>query len=272
MLAKRVVTALVLLALILPTLFLLPPVAWAALTLVFVLVGVSEWLTISGHPRHAWPVAIVLALPGLAFLAWGGVLPARLEVAILALAVLFWLLIAPLWLARVRPGRAASLLGPLLLAACWIGLLRLREEGVLPLLAAMAIVWLADIGAYFVGKAVGRRKLAPRISPGKSIEGALGGMMLVIVAGLFAAAAPVMADTVMARLVASLGPWGAAGVLAFVVAFSIVGDLFESLIKRHAGVKDSGWILPGHGGVLDRIDALLPTIPLLALIHIWMAP
>ena len=131
------------------------------------------------------------------------------------------------------------------------------------LLAAMAVVWVADIAAYFVGRAIGRRKLAPGISPGKSWEGAFGAVAFVVVYGF-----------VVAYSWPQLGlpnPSGLSGILGFaaglvlLTAVSIVGDLFESLAKRQAGVKDSGNILPGHGGILDRIDSLTSTLPLVAL-------
>ncbi|MEZ5650635.1 MAG: phosphatidate cytidylyltransferase [Burkholderiaceae bacterium] len=271
MLGKRVVTALVLLAVILPTLLLFPPIAWSVLTLAFVVVGSSEWLTLCALPRLAWPVSLLLGLVGAGWLAIGAPVSPMFEIAILALAVAFWVFVAPAWLARVGPSRWAAWIGPVLLAACWLALQRLRLEGVPALLAAMAIVWVADVGAYFVGKGFGRRRLAPRVSPGKTIEGALGGMVLVVILGLTVAAAPSLDRSLMALLVTGVGPWFAAIALCVIVALSVVGDLVESLVKRHAGAKDSGWILPGHGGVLDRIDALLPTMPLIALLHIWMS-
>lgn len=270
MLAARVATALALLAVIIPTLIWLPPVAWAWLTLLFMVAAIAEWLALCQAGRWAWPVALGCAALAAAWLAASAALPMPLELALLSAAGLFWVFLAPRWLRRVRPGAAARWLGPPLLAACWIGLIRLRAHGVDALITAMAIVWLADIGAYFVGKAIGRRKLAPRVSPGKTLEGAAGGMLLVVVGGLVAAAAPGLANTLPALLVGHGGPVLAVLVLGVLVALSIVGDLLESLLKRAAGAKDSGHLLPGHGGVLDRIDALLPTVPLMALLHLWM--
>jgi phosphatidate cytidylyltransferase len=271
MLGTRVVTALALLALILPTLFWLPPWAWAGLTLLFLVVGCAEWLNLTGARRLAWPVAGSLGVLGVLWLVADLPTPGGLLLTVLGAATLFWLAVAPWWLRREATGPGARWAGPALLAACWLSLVHLRGIGVAALLVAMAIVWVADIGAYFVGKGFGRRKLAPRISPGKSIEGALGGMGLVVVIGLSVAAAPSLADTLPARLVATVGPWLAGVALAAVAALSVVGDLVESLVKRGAGVKDSGRILPGHGGILDRIDALLPTMPLVALMHIGLS-
>jgi phosphatidate cytidylyltransferase len=129
-------------------------------------------------------------------------------------------------------------------------------------LSLLLVVWLADIGAYFAGKALGRHKLAPSISPGKTWEGAIGGWVAVIVIGALAAATGFYAPTVFTALVAHLGWVRAFIALTVLVVFSVVGDLFESLLKRQAGVKDSSGLLPGHGGVLDRIDALLPVLPI----------
>mgnify|MGYP000034005307 CR=1 FL=1 len=134
------------------------------------------------------------------------------------------------------------------------------------LLSVLCLVWAADIGAYFGGRAFGKRKLAPSISPGKSWEGVVAGMLAVT---LLAMAwiwvdrnMSVDSPSMYSRLLLGLGPVGMLFALAFLTAMSVVGDLFESLIKRQAGAKDSSQLLPGHGGVLDRIDALLPVLPL----------
>jgi phosphatidate cytidylyltransferase len=138
----------------------------------------------------------------------------------------------------------------------------------------MALVWIADIGAYFSGKAFGRRKLAPTISPGKSWEGAIGGGLAVLliasVSIVAAPSAPWLQDSFAVALHTRFGWTGALPVLLLLVAASIVGDLFESQLKRRAGLKDSSSLLPGHGGVLDRIDALIPVLPLAALIGVWL--
>jgi phosphatidate cytidylyltransferase len=139
----------------------------------------------------------------------------------------------------------------------------------------MAVVWVADIGAYFSGKAFGRHKLAPSISPGKSWEGAIGGWLLVLIvafatASLAAGSAPSLADTFPAVLMQRWGWPGLVVVMTLLVAASVVGDLFESMLKRRAQYKDSGNLLPGHGGVLDRIDALIPVLPLAALLELWL--
>jgi phosphatidate cytidylyltransferase len=136
----------------------------------------------------------------------------------------------------------------------------------------MAIVWVADIGAYFAGRAFGRHKLAPSISPGKSWEGVAGGMFAVLVLGAAAALTPALADSFQSQLLARYGWPLWIAMTCVLVAASVAGDLFESMMKRRAGIKDSSNLLPGHGGVLDRIDALIPTMPLAFLLSSQMAP
>jgi phosphatidate cytidylyltransferase len=138
----------------------------------------------------------------------------------------------------------------------------LHERSPWLLLAAMALVWVADIAAYFAGRAYGRRKLAPAISPGKTWEGAIGAVAAVLVYGLAVMAFAGGLPSFGLLLVSALA-------LVLLTAMSIVGDLFESLMKRQAEVKDSSQLLPGHGGVLDRIDSLTATLPLLALVLLW---
>ena len=157
-------------------------------------------------------------------------------------------------------------LGAVLLWAAWLALIVARQRGINFLLSAMCLVWMADIAAYFAGKAFGKRKLAPAISPGKSWEGAIGGLVGVIVLGfvwvhVIDVRVPVDSASLYTVLVKRLGVVSLLA-LVFLSAMSVVGDLFESLVKRAAGAKDSSQLLPGHGGVLDRVDALLPVLPL----------
>jgi phosphatidate cytidylyltransferase len=135
------------------------------------------------------------------------------------------------------------------------------------LLSAMAMVWIADIGAYFAGRSFGKRKLAPSISPGKTWEGVAGGLLAVL---LLSALATQLPETFQAHLLARYGWLKWALLLALFVAASVIGDLFESMLKRRVEVKDSSNLLPGHGGVLDRIDALVPTMPLAYLLAAQM--
>lgn len=279
-LSQRVITALVLLAILLPAIFIAPPWVWGALTLAFLTVAASEWArllpagsTPSPSPTRWLLPAVVLALGVVALWirerqAWP---PGALRAAMAAL-VLFWVLVGSVRLRTHRVDTGGSVLVGVLLFGCWLSLDELRRWGTMPLLSSMAVVWVADIGAYFVGRSIGRRKLAPTISPGKSWEGAIGGVLAVLVLGLVAlplAAGgwPALRDSLPLRLLDGLGLPVAALILLVMVALSIVGDLHESLLKRRAGVKDSGKILPGHGGVLDRIDALIPTMPLAVLLY-----
>ena len=137
------------------------------------------------------------------------------------------------------------------------------------LFSVMAIVWIADIGAYFCGKAFGKRKLAPTISPGKSWEGAIGGWICVLVLAAASSFIPALENTFTAQLLARKGWLIFVSVMTLITAASVVGDLFESSLKRRVSMKDSSNLLPGHGGVLDRIDALIPVLPLAALVDLW---
>ena len=278
MLAKRVVTAAVLLAILLPAIFAAPDWAWGLVSLVFLAVAAHEWARLLPPPTRERRAAVVVVAVGLAALAWRVRAPwpeHALVAACLALTA-FWALLGPNRLARHAAHRGGWPLGAALLLGCWIALYELRVIGPLALVSSMAVVWVADIGAYFVGRAIGRRKLAPSISPGKSWEGAIGGALSVLVLGFaFAAApwsagAPWLAASLPSTLAASLPPALAALALVALVALSIVGDLHESLLKRRAHVKDSGAILPGHGGVLDRIDALVPAMPAALLLYLML--
>jgi phosphatidate cytidylyltransferase len=142
----------------------------------------------------------------------------------------------------------------------------LRELGLVFLLSTIALVWVADIGAYFIGKAFGKRKLAVQISPGKSVEGALGGLMLCYGYAFVCASSLPFESTLFGAWAIRFGWIPMFLMVTVLTAFSIFGDLFESQLKRLAGVKDSSHLLPGHGGVLDRVDALIPTMPIAALL------
>ena len=269
MLRTRVLTAVVMLALFAPAIFVLPPIVWALLTIAVVAVAVHEWGGLIGRSQQArvWAAAGFAAL-GIGWLALGKLEPTPLASTIVAAAaVLWWLLVAPLRLAGRKIGTGGWPVAFVLLLACWSALLELRFRGGAALFVAMAIVWVADIGAYFVGRAIGRRKLAPAISPGKSWEGAIGGAVAVAVLGVLAAGMPGLEASLPSLLVARLGVFGAGLLLAALAGLSVVGDLHESLLKRRAGIKDSGRILPGHGGILDRVDALIPTMPMVILLE-----
>jgi phosphatidate cytidylyltransferase len=193
-------------------------------------------------------------------------------------AVLLSGLCAAVWAIRLVPSLAFGLpqlggAGNRLLGAiyeiailgCFIAIVALFSHSPLFLLSVMAIVWIADIGAYFAGKAFGKNKLAPSISPGKSWEGVIGGWLAVILISGASLTHAAFGDTFAPRVFAKWGVLGFSIVMTLMVAASVVGDLFESQLKRRAGMKDSSNLLPGHGGVLDRIDALIPTLPLAVL-------
>jgi phosphatidate cytidylyltransferase len=271
MLKTRVITAIVLLAVFLPVTLFAPVGAFGAL-IAFVLVFAAwEWarlLKLNG----AGPVvyALVAAVALVASTKLGvGVKPPR---PLFQAAAVFWVLAGPFVLMR-KPVLAHGawrlflyLAGIIMFVACWHALVAARIEGVPFVLSLLLVVWLADIGAYFAGKAFGKHKLAPAISPGKTWEGAAGGWLAVIVVAGVAVATHALAPTLYSELVTRLGTARAFVALTLLVAFSVVGDLFESMLKRQAGVKDSSGLLPGHGGVLDRIDALLPVLPLAMLL------
>jgi phosphatidate cytidylyltransferase len=194
------------------------------------------------------------------------------QFALLLLSVIFWFFVAPFILAKgmnlslqkVRPFYVV--LGLILLPATWFALVFLRELGVIFLLTSIALVWVADIGAYFVGKAFGKRKLALQISPGKSVEGAIGGLTLSYGYALLCVIYLPFESSLFGAWAIRFGWVPMFLMVTVLVAFSIFGDLFESQLKRLAGVKDSSHLLPGHGGVLDRVDALIPTMPIAALL------
>jgi len=267
MLGQRVVTALILLAVIVPAIFLAAPWVWGVVSLLMLCAGALEWARLVARPRSGPVLAALLGAVGLAYLSWRGATPVppapAVAAVVCAASLAFWLSIAPLSLSRVHRTGPGLAIGALLLASTWLALFELRIESPVMLVSSMAIVWLADIGAYFFGRTLGRHKLAPRVSPGKTWEGAVGGAVVVLAAAAAVLTAwPAGRDAVFSsHLLAHLGLVQATLALLVLTALSIVGDLYESLLKRIAGVKDSGRILPGHGGVLDRVDALLPTMP-----------
>ncbi|HEX5638224.1 MAG TPA: phosphatidate cytidylyltransferase [Burkholderiaceae bacterium] len=274
MLKQRVITAVVLLVLLVGAL------AWSALAFellatVIVAAALGEWMQLVGWPRA---VAVVgAAVFGIVLLFIALAAPAWVEWALLPLAVLatiVWGALAMLLLqadamALRLPRGASTGLAVVLTAAAWVALVHFLLEGVAVLFSVLVIVWLADTAAYFAGRAFGRRKLAPHISPGKTWAGVVGAIVAVIAVALIARQVAPDVRLLSNLLLANLGVAGAI-LLAAVVMVSIAGDLFESLLKRQAGVKDSSRLLPGHGGFYDRVDALLPALPLAALLE-WIA-
>jgi phosphatidate cytidylyltransferase len=262
MLRSRVLTALVLAPLTLAAVWLLPPPAFAAAALLLVAVALNEWLQLSGVTARTWRLALVASFIAAAYLL---LLVPDWHLPILVLTAAVWLFAvlvvltfpasAP-WLRRVP---AAVTTGLVILIGAWLALVAVRgaPHGPWLVIWLLVLVWAADAGGYFAGRALGRRRLAPAVSPGKTWEGVAGSLALGAVAALLVAA-------VMPRLD---GTTPAFWLLLAVplVAISVIGDLFESALKRTRGVKDSGTLLPGHGGVLDRVDALLAALPWYAL-------
>lgn len=271
MLKQRVITALVLLAILLPALFYPSPVPFTLVALLLIAAGGWEWARLNAYgPLSALGSGFVCVL--LCGMSWGmGLLDTPLPL-LWRLTGAAWVLVGA-WLLRggvagwPRIPRFVRLaVGVLALWLAWLAVAQARFMGIEFLLSVLLLVWVADIGAYFAGKGFGGRfsngKLAPTISPGKSWEGVWGGMAgVLLLCGVWL----VLDHTglsLYARLTAQHGLAFTLLAMIFLAALSVVGDLVESLIKRSAGVKDSSGLLPGHGGVLDRVDALLPVLPL----------
>jgi phosphatidate cytidylyltransferase len=270
MLKQRIITALLLLAVLLPALFARQPEWFMGVALVLMCLGAWEWSQLNGYSKTNawWFAALCLALCAVA---WVMGLPYRSLPMLWIVAGSAWVLGAGLLLRRGVAGwpdtpRSLRIAGGVLaLVLAWLAVAQARVMGINFLLSALVLVWVADIFAYIAGRAWGKRKLAPSISPGKSWEGVWGGMTGVVVLAF----AWVWGDAHWQATVPSLYTrlaaqswWLLTLAALFMAAMSVAGDLVESLVKRSAGAKDSSNLLPGHGGVLDRVDALLPTLPL----------
>ena len=274
MLIKRIITAVVLLAILLPALFLGVPNVFNALTLILIAAGVWEWSRMNGYSQTK---AIFFALD--AFVICVGLMYIGLTrhplPMLWVLATGLWVLIAGYLLskgvaswARV-PQSIRLILGVLLICTTWLAVSQLRQIGINLLLSTLLLVWAADICAYvagrlFGGKLFGTRKLAASISPGKTWEGVLGGFVGVLLVAYFWLwiDQKYASDSLsLYTLLKERFGWFMLLALVFLTVLAVVGDLIESLVKRSAGVKDSSGFLPGHGGVLDRVDALLPVLP-----------
>jgi len=280
MLGTRVITALILLAVLLLILYLNSYGVFALAAAVFF--GAAAWenqrmFGVKSQLPGAflWVIAFLLISFGSIYPAFASPLHA-LSKALFGLSVVIWAirltptLMIGLPALGALDSRILNALYGLSILACFIAMLALFNHSALYLVSVLAIVWIADIGAYFAGKAFGKRKLAPSISPGKSWEGVVGGWSAVLLVAAASTTSPALQDSFAARLLASWGWIGFVFALTLIVAGSVVGDLFESQLKRRIGMKDSSNLLPGHGGVLDRIDALIPVLPLAVLINYWM--
>jgi phosphatidate cytidylyltransferase len=276
MLKTRILTALVIAPVVLCALFLLPPRGFGVAMLAITVQAARELSRLAGLPAwNAWAFAGFILLAGAALLflpAWGfdRGWPAAVVFAVCGASALFWLFVAPFWVGLRWPTPRAWVMtacGWIVLVGAWMALVELQARSPWLVLAAMATVWVADTAAYFSGRAFGHRKLAPQISPGKTWEGVYGALAAVAVYAL--CLVPFAREAGFGAAVGAPAVAAWVGFALLLAGISVFGDLFESLLKRHAGVKDSGNLLPGHGGVLDRVDALLAAMPLAALAAQW---
>lgn len=255
MLRQRVITALVLAPIVLGVVLWAPPAATAAVLTLIVLAAAWEWSAFPGFRQRSMRALYVALFAMCIGAAWViGVHEARMDLVLYAAIV--WWVIALLWVATSPSSvnrASASAAGVFVLVPAWLALTRLHASNPYWLLFLLLLVVAADIGAYFAGRQFGRNKLAPRVSPGKTWEGVFGGLAA---AALMALIGVRWFDVHAATFI---------GLCAIVVIASIVGDLTESLFKRHAGLKDSGSLLPGHGGLLDRVDSITAAAPVFVL-------
>ena len=268
MLKQRAITAVALLAVLLPTLFMSSPEPFIVLALFMVAAGAWEWGRLSGLTfQQALVNAVILSVALLVLWVSGH---SHLRSFVWLFPSLVWVIGGVLLLRMGVAGWSALssrfrlALGYVVLVFAWVAMANARTIGVNLLLSIFFLVWAADVFAYFGGKAFGRRKLAPSISPGKSWAGTYAGAVgVMLVGGLWVLADQSFLVDSPSLYTSLQNRYGWAGLIAVwgLTALSVVGDLVESLVKRSAGVKDSSNLLPGHGGVLDRIDALLPVLP-----------
>ena len=274
MLKQRIITALLMLAVLLPAVFFPVPEVFAGVAMVLVTAGAWEWARINQSGQLA--SVLVGGLCAVVCLAswYGGLMYAPLKTLWFAVGSAWvilgaWLLYSGVAVWSSVPQYLRLVGGVAALWVAWLAIAHARIEGINFLFSILVLVWVADIFAYFAGRTFGgrffSRKLAPSISPGKTWEGVCGGMAGVVVCAFVWRYLDATMSLGAASLYTRLGAVNVAFMILailFLAAMSIVGDLIESLFKRSAGVKDSSGLLPGHGGVLDRVDALLPALPL----------
>lgn len=277
MLRTRVLTAVFALIVLIGAALWAPALGFDVLLLAIMMVALFEWLGLLGLlPRRAAAIAAALGLVGVASLMFFPSIVRAAEgqgaalLPLYLLATLAWVVVAPIALSQGRRIGSRSGLGPaaafVLCFATWLALLQADGIGKVFLLSVLLLVWVADTAAYFAGRAFGRRKLAPAISPGKTWEGvfgALAGNLLLAVMAITLAGPPSggLGPTIFSLIDEQVGGGFLFLFVILITLVSVVGDLYESLLKRLRGVKDSSGLLPGHGGVLDRIDALMAVFP-----------
>ncbi|UCH49129.1 MAG: phosphatidate cytidylyltransferase [Betaproteobacteria bacterium] len=273
MLKQRLLTVAVILPLLLGLMFLAPNAVWAALLAVAVAAGGFEWARLAGFSPVGRSLFVAVVAVSCAILLLLSLLLPQNQFdswylyPLCLLATLFWILLAPAVLHfhwQLRHPLTGSIMGWLVLVPTWLATVVMQREPVL-LLLFLGAIWIADTAAYFTGRRFGRHKLAPRISPGKTIEGLVGAYVAVLVY-----------ITIVLRVYlpeAQFATYVSLWVFGFIVtSLSVEGDLFESWFKRQAGAKDSGNLLPGHGGILDRIDSVTSTMPFAVLFFEGVMP
>ena len=255
MLRQRIITAVILAALVIGAIFWLPSNITAGVITALLLAGAWEWSGFLGLKHIAVRLGYVLLIAACMAFVWSHGIESTRANQLLPAALIWWS-VALVWVISM-PGHvnrgSAALAGILVLVPAWLAILRLHQTAPYWLFFLLLLVVAADVGAYFAGRQFGKHKLAPKVSPGKTWEGVGGG---IIASALMALIGTTVFSVEMAPFIL---------VCAIVVIASIVGDLTESLFKRHAGLKDSGNLLPGHGGVLDRIDSVTAAAPIFLL-------
>ena len=280
MLKTRVITAVVLLALFVPILFFSPTMILSIVASIVISLASWEWGRFIWGVQSRLPFFYSLMIQALLVLLIYSIqgnnqdvinLFSNLMMGFLWVSMIFWLIVVPFILSRklqfsIKNNTALlAVVGVIVFMSDWYAFMLLRDKGLWVLLSVLMIVWTADIGAYFVGKKIGKNKLAPQLSPGKSIEGAIGGMVAVCILGFIFFSFNISSMNFF-NVIGQQSSWIILIPLSiFLAGMSVVGDLFESQLKRLSGMKDSSGLLPGHGGVLDRLDALLPVLPIAAL-------
>ena len=258
MLKTRIITAVALMAVFIPALFKLPDVYWAFVMLIVTLLALREWAQMVGFSKAQNSVYLLISLL-LGFYITGRMLNNNLHhffyqsLIIFAVVTCFWVLIVPIWFVRqfkLRGLMLKALLGWLLMLPLWLALVCAKIVDPQLVLVLLATIWIADSAAYFAGKNFGKHKLAPSISPGKTWEGVAGALIGVTLFG------------VILHFIFGIHTLAIFPGLWLVTAFGVMGDLFESMMKRQMNLKDSGSLLPGHGGILDRIDGVIPSLPI----------
>ncbi len=276
MLKTRVITVVLLLLPFLAALFYLPVQGWVLLVLLVTAFAAREWARLVQMRNSAEWLFVIMVIASCSVLIpvlklFDKVPADDLSLAIYVVSLLFWLLAAPLWITfKWRSNNIGlALSGFLVLVTAWLALVQLRGISPWLVLWLLSVVWVADTAAYFCGRKFGKRKLAPDISPGKTLEGVYGAFFAVSVYAI--AIIAVKGNHNVSVFGKALPAYLLLAAHWFITGLSIVGDLFESLLKRRAGVKDSGTILPGHGGVLDRIDGLISSLPVMAFFIFYSA-